>query len=114
MLEGNRGHRSITNKALDELHVKAKNCLTIGFAISLASQFAAVAMEDVGKPADPHHRRYFHHRIPPDRGSVETTAVAPGVPSVAKPAASLPVQNDSDGLSRDPEDCNKGCLDSSD
>jgi hypothetical protein len=23
------------------------------------------------------------------------------------------VTNDSDGLSRDPEDCNKGCLDSS-
>jgi hypothetical protein len=114
MLEGNRGHRSITNKAFDEPNVKVRNALAIGFAISLASQFTAVAMEGVGKPADPHHRRYFHHRIPADRGSVGTTAVAPGVPSVAKPAASLPVQNDSDGLSRDPEDCNKGCLDSSD
>ena len=92
--------------------LKARIYLAIGFAISLASQFAADAAEDVGKPADPHHRRYVHHRIPAVRGSVATTAVAPGVPAVAKPAASLPVQNDSDGLSCDPEDCNKGCLDS--
>ena len=90
----------------------ARNALAIGLAISLASQFAADAT-DVGKPADPHHRRNIHHRIPAVRGSVGTTAVAPGVPAVAKPAASLPVQNDSDGLSRDPENCNKGCLDSS-
>jgi hypothetical protein len=92
--------------------LKARNSLAIGFAISLASQFAADAA-DFGKPADPHHRRYVHHRIPAVRGSVATTAVAPGVTAVAKPAASLPVRNDSDGLSRDPEDCNKGCLDSS-
>ena len=86
--------------------------LAIGFAISMASQLAANAA-DVGKPANSHHRPYVHHRIPAVRGSVATTAVAPGVPSVAKPAASLPVHNDSDGLSRDPEDCNKGCLGSS-
>ena len=93
--------------------LKARYSLAIGFAISLASQFAADAAEDLGKPADPHHRRYVHHRIPAVRGSVATTAVVPGVPAAAKPAASLPVRNDSDGLSRDPEDCNKGCLDSS-
>jgi hypothetical protein len=87
-------------------------CLAIGFAISMASQLAANAA-DVGKPADSHHRPYVHHYIPAVRGSVATTAVAPVVPSVAKPAASLPVHNDSDGLSRDPEDCNRGCLDSS-
>ena len=92
--------------------LKARNSLAIGFAISLASQFAADAA-DFGKPADPYHHRYVHHRIPAVRGSVATTAVAPGVTAVAKPAASLPVRNDSDGLSRDPEDCNKGCLDSS-
>ena len=92
--------------------LKARIYLAIGFAISMASQLAANAA-DVGKPADSHHRPYVHHRIPAVRGSVATTAVAPGVPAVAKPAASLPVHNDSDGLSRDPEDCNKGCLDSS-
>ena len=93
--------------------LKARDSLAIGFAIALASQFAADAA-DLGKPADPHHRRYVHHRIPAVRGSVATTAVAaPGVPAATKPAASLPVRNDSDGLSRDPEDCNKGCLDSS-
>jgi hypothetical protein len=92
--------------------LKARNSLAIGFAISLASQYAADAA-DFGKPVDPHHRRYVHHRIPAVRGSVATTVVAPGVTAVAKPAASLPVRNDSDGLSRDPEDCNKGCLDSS-
>ena len=92
--------------------LKARIYLAIGFAISLASQLAANAA-DVGKPADSHHRPYVHHRIPAVRGSVATTAVAPGVPAAAKPAASLPVHNDSDGLSRDPENCNKGCLDSS-
>ena len=92
--------------------LKARIYLAIGFAISLASQLAANAA-DVGKPADSHHRPYVHHRIPAVRGSVATTAVAPGVPAAAKPAASLPVHNDSDGLSRDPEDCNKGCLGSS-
>ena len=92
--------------------LKARYSLAIGFAISLASQLAANAA-DVGKPADSHHSPYVHHRIPTVRGSVATTAVAPGVPAAAKPAASLPVRNDSDGLSRDPEDCNRGCLDSS-
>jgi hypothetical protein len=92
--------------------LKARISLAIGFAISLASQFGADAA-DVGKPADSHHPPYVHHRIPAVRASVATTAVAPGVPAVAKPAASLPVHNDSNGLSRDPEDCNKGCLDSS-
>ena len=92
--------------------MKARIYLAIGFAISLASQLAANAA-DIGKPADSHHRPYVHHRIPAVRGSVATTAVAPGVPAAAKPAASLPVRNDSDGLSRDPEDCNKGCLGSS-
>ena len=92
--------------------LKARIYLAIGFAISLASQLAANAA-DVGEPADSHHRPYVHHRIPAVRGSAATTAVAPGVAAAAKPAASLPVRNDSDGLSRDPEDCNKGCLDSS-
>ena len=92
--------------------MNVRNALAISFAISLASQLAANAA-DVGKPVDPHHRRYVHHRIPAVGGSVATTAVAPGVPAAAKPAASLPVRNDSDGLSRDPEDCNKGCLGSS-
>jgi hypothetical protein len=93
--------------------LKARNSLAIGVAILLASHFAAYAAEDVGKPADRHHRRYVHHRIPAVRGAAATTAVAPGVPAVAKPAASLPVHNDSDGLSRNPDDCNKGCLDNS-
>ena len=92
--------------------LKARIYLAIGFAISLASQLAANAA-DIGKPADSYHRPYVHHRIPAVRGSVATTVVAPGVPAAAKPTASLPVRNDSDGLSRDPEDCNKGCLGSS-
>ena len=63
--------------------LKVRIYLAIGFAISLASQLAANAA-DVGKPADPHHRRYVHHRIRAVRGSVATTAVAPGVPAAAK------------------------------
>jgi hypothetical protein len=113
MLEGNRGHRSITNKAFDEPNVKVRNALAIGFAISLVSDFTVNATQDAVKPADPHHHRYVHRRVPAVGGADAARTVAPPrVSGVPRPAPYLPVQNDSDGLSRDPEDCNMGCLDS--
>jgi hypothetical protein len=111
-LEENHGHASISNKALHELHVKARNCLALGFAIALASGFGANAGQDARKAAGPHYYHYVHRRIPavPEGDAARTDA--PRVSGVPRPAPYLPVQNDSDGLSRDPEDCNKGCLDS--
>jgi hypothetical protein len=38
-------------------------------------------------------------------------STAQGAPTLPKPVAPPAVENDSDGLSRDPEDCMKGCLD---
>lgn len=110
MLEWNGGQIAITNNAVDELNVRARNSLAIGFVISLASNFAANAMEPV-KPAGARHRHHDVRRhIPAARGAARV--VAPPVSAVARPSPSLPVQNNSDGLSRDPEDCNTGCLDS--
>jgi len=108
MLEWNGGQFAITNNAVDELNVRARNSLTIGFVISLASHFAANATEPV-KPADARHPHYVHRHGPAARGAAKV--VAPPASDFAKPAT-LPVQNNSDGLSRDPEDCNTGCLDS--
>ena len=90
----------------------ARTALAIGLAISLASDFTASATEYPIKAADPHHHRYVYHRVPAVRDADRTRAAAPSVSAVPGAARSSPVQNDSDGLSRDPEDCNKGCLDS--
>lgn len=90
----------------------ARTALAISLAISLASDFTASATEYPIKAADPHHHRYVHHRVPAVRDADRTRAAAPSVSAVPGAARSSPVQNDSDGLSRDPEDCNKGCLDS--
>ncbi len=91
----------------------ARTALAISLAISLASDFTASATEYPIKAADPHHHRYVHHRVPAVRDADRTRAAAPSVSAVPGAARSSPVRNDSDGLSRDPEDCNKGCLDSS-
>ena len=92
--------------------MKVRDALAVGFAISLVSVLTVNATENAAKRAGPHHHRYGHHRIPAVRDTDAARTVAPHVSGLSKPAPSSPVQNDSDGLSRNPEDCNKGCLDS--
>ena len=89
----------------------ARNALAIGLAISLASDFTASATEYAIKSAGPLHHRYVHHRVPAVRDADRPRTAAPSVSAVPGAAPSSPVRNDSDGLSRDPEDCNMGCLD---
>ncbi len=109
MLEWNGGWLAITKNAVDELNMRARNSLAIGFVISLASHFAANATEPV-KPADARH-----HSLCSSPHSSRTWRGKSGCAArfgCRKARPSLPVQNNSDGLSRDPEDCNTGCLDS--
>jgi hypothetical protein len=71
----------------------------------------ADATESAAPATHPNHNLHrHHHRIP---AAAARPPAAPA-PTAARPAVSPPVQNDSDGLSRDPEDCNMGCLDTTD
>jgi hypothetical protein len=87
--------------------------LSLAFAITLSLVRQASAM--VGSAASPHSHRVHHAR---PRVSAVHEAVTGGTakqsaPVVARPAVHPFVRDDSDGLSRDPEDRNMGCLDSS-
>jgi len=73
--------------------MKTSTALALAVAILVAGLSAAAATEAPAVHPVYHHHR-VHHRIP-----VARNALAP-------PA----VQNDSDGLSVDPENCNMGCL----
>jgi len=64
MLEWNGGQLAITNNAVDELNMRARNSLAIGFVISLASHFAANATEPVKPTGARHHHDYVHRHIP--------------------------------------------------
>jgi hypothetical protein len=82
------------------------------FAVSLAGVSLAGATESAEPATHPYHHLYRHHHRGPAAPNTATTR--PPAPTAARPAVSPPVQNDSNGLSRDPEDCNMGCLDTTD
>ena len=90
--------------------MKRSRTLAVAFAISLAGPNAAYATEENATPA--HHHRYpvRHHHVAAHK-SVPAASTAQSAPTLAKPATAPAVQHDSDGLSRDPEDCMMGCLD---
>lgn len=102
-----------SNKAVEEAYMGARNALAIGLAMLLASDFTARATEYAIKSADPYRHRHVHHRAPAARDADRTRTAAPPVSAVPGAALSSPVPNDRDGLSRNPEDCNMGCLDNS-
>ena len=83
------------------------------FAMALAGGLAAsaAATEEYAPAAHPYRHHRVHHRIPAVRDSV--VPAPPAAASLARPAVphAPRIENDSDGLSRDPEDCNMGCLD---
>jgi hypothetical protein len=82
------------------------------FAIWAASLSAAFATEASAPEIHAIHRR-VHYRLPAvrDTGAARTAAQSAPAPVVARPQEPPAVQNNSDGLSRDPEDCNMGCID---
>jgi hypothetical protein len=93
--------------------VNASNALALAFAASLVCSPSSGAAQ--GLPfshPDRHHPRLHQRATAAHQGSATQTS-RQGAPM---PERSFPrplVTNDSDGLSRDPEDCNKGCLGSS-
>jgi hypothetical protein len=89
--------------------MKRSSTFALAFAISLAGPIAAYAAEESATPSH-HYPHRVHHRHVTTQKAVPPRSTAHSAPALAKPVAPPAVQNDSDGLSRDPEDCNKGCL----
>jgi hypothetical protein len=58
------------------------------------------------------HRPGFHQRTTAARQGSPTRTPAQGAPILERPVPRPLVTKDSEGLTRAPEDCNKGCLDS--
>jgi hypothetical protein len=94
----------------------------LAFAISLASLSVAYATEEAPPPTTPYHHHHHHvyHRIPAVRETAPVpVVVAPPPAAQAAPfGLALPHiapypnnKGDEDGLSEDPSDCNKGCID---
>ena len=87
--------------------------LSLGFVITLLCLPQANAMD--GMDAPPHSHRVIHHvrhRASAAHQAAAAGTAAQNAPVIARPAIQPLVRDDSDGLSRDPEDCNMGCLDS--
>ncbi len=83
----------------------------LAFAISAVSVSAAFATDDAPPVTHAIHRHHrVHHRIPAARDAVAAGSAAQSATPTARPPVPPAVQNDSDGLSLDPENCNMGCL----
>jgi hypothetical protein len=101
--------------------MRTTTAFALAFAAPLASLSVAYATEDVPPATNPHHHHYrVHHRIPAVRDTVPApVVVAPPPAAQAAPfglawphIAPYPDnKGDEDGLSEDPNDCNKGCID---
>lgn len=83
--------------------------LVSAFALSVANPVLANAVEENAAPV--HHRRHHyenhHHHHHAASGA---TVVAPGAAVVA-PTGEPAIDHHTDGLSRDGDDCNMGCID---
>jgi len=94
--------------------MKRSTPFALTFAIWAASLSAAFATEESAPQIHAIHRHHrVHRRLPAarDTGAARTAAQSAPAPVVARPQEPPAVQNNSDGLSRDPEDCNMGCID---
>jgi hypothetical protein len=91
--------------------MKRCTACALAFAIWLAGPLAGFAAEKSVTPAHRHHHYHVHRHDGAARTPVAAGSPAQGAPTLANPVPPPAVQNDSDGLSRDGEDCNMGCLD---
>jgi hypothetical protein len=93
--------------------VNAPNALAIAFAASLlCSPTSGAAQGFLHSHPDQHHPP-LQQKMPAAHRRSATGASTQGAPTLETSSPRPLVTNDSDGLSRDPEECNKGCLDSS-
>lgn len=90
--------------------MKRSRTLALAFAISLAGPIATFATEESAAPVHHDLRHIRHHHVTAQKAHPAVSTAHSG-PAPAKPVTPPAVQNDSDGLSRDPEDCMMGCLD---
>ena len=93
--------------------MNVSNALALCFAASLAC-WTGSASADEAWPSHPDRRHPQHHfRAATTHRQPLARAPSQGAATSERPVARPLVTNDSDGMSRDPEDCNKGCLGSS-
>jgi hypothetical protein len=86
--------------------------------LGVAAFFAMPAFAQEANPVF-HHHHYAHHHLtsgreapaPQNASAQSASPAAPGFPSFFPHIAPYPDgKGDEDGLSRDPNDCNKGCI----
>jgi hypothetical protein len=87
----------------------------IGVAAALFLVADASSADATEQPAPRHHGRHHVHRTgrPASPAGAMTPAESRAAPSSAEPSMkpdAHPGDRDNDGLSRNPEDCNKGCI----
>jgi hypothetical protein len=91
--------------------------LSVAAALALVVLTVPVAANAYDGAAPIHRQRIHSHHA---YGAVQTEKIEPGstaqIPAEPAPsffphiAPNLPGQRDTDGLSRNPDDCNKGCI----
>ena len=90
--------------------------VNVSTALALAFVALLACLPDGGAAqgfsySHPHrHGPRLHQRVTAARRGSATRTPAQGAPMLERSVPPPRVTNDSDGLSRDPEDCNKGCL----
>jgi hypothetical protein len=90
--------------------MKSMMLASLALTLVLAGPVAVYAAEQAAASVKRHHHLAHRHAAPEHNAAVAAPGAA-AAPALIRPAWSPPVTNDSDGLSRDPEDCEKGCLD---
>jgi hypothetical protein len=91
--------------------MNVSRALALAFAVSLVGASDTVAAQDFLHTHHDPHRPGFHQRATAAHRVSPTRKPAQGAPILERLVPL--VTKDSDGLTRDPEDCNRGCLDSS-
>ena len=86
---------------------------TIGLAFALAFALAAPAVSETADTSQQHHKHHHKHHTAQQAKKERAPAAEP---QALEPAAGIrpyahPGEGDDDGLSRNPDDCNKGCID---
>ena len=76
-----------------------------GLVVAILATGPASAAASGGEPGPVHHYRHMYHHA---RRPVEPEAVAPNASSSVAPSPWG--ESDPDGLSRNQDDCNKGCI----
>jgi hypothetical protein len=83
---------------------------SLGLAVALTIVASAAAA--VENPPVRHHRHHNHHTMQPATNPPAPAAQNGNPDTIRSPLRPYPHpgDGDNDGLSRDPDDCNKGCI----